>query len=61
MYVCICKAVTDTDINKAIDQGAHKLAHLEESCGVGTGCGCCRETAQRLIDDRLAELSYDAA
>jgi bacterioferritin-associated ferredoxin len=28
---------------------------------VGTGCGCCRETVQQIIDKRMAErISYAA-
>ncbi len=61
MYVCLCKAVTDSEIIEAVDNGAHHLEHLEEHHGVGTGCGCCRETAQQLIDQRLAEASSYAA
>jgi len=61
MYVCLCKAVTDSEIVEAVDQGASHLSHLEEHLSVGTGCGCCRETAQQLIDQRLAETSFYAA
>ena len=62
MYVCLCKAVTDSEIFDAVDDGAAHVAHLEERCGLGTGCGRCRETAQQLIDEHLAQsLSYAAA
>lgn len=61
MYVCLCKAVTDSEIVDAIDQGANQLSHLEGSLGVGTGCGCCRESAQQLIDEKLTESSFYAA
>ncbi len=55
MFVCICRAVTDKQIAEAVDEGADHITQLEESCGVGTGCGSCREVAQQLIDERLAE------
>jgi bacterioferritin-associated ferredoxin len=61
MYICLCKAVTDSEIVDAIDQGAHQLSHLEETLRVGTGCGCCRDSAQQLIDERLSETSFYAA
>ena len=60
MYICLCKAVTDSEIVDAIDNGASQLSHLEE-IGVGTGCGCCRESAQQLIDERLNESAFYAA
>ncbi len=61
MYVCVCRAITDTDIEAAIDGGVNDLAQLEEHFGVGTGCGTCRETAQTLINQRIQETQYYAA
>ena len=61
MFICLCRAVTDTQIVEAVDGGAHQLSHLEEVCGVGSGCGGCREIAQQLIDERLAESRSYAA
>lgn len=61
MYVCVCRAITDTDIEAAIEGGVSDLDQLEEHIGVGTGCGTCRETAQTLIDQRVKENQYYAA
>jgi len=61
MYVCICKAITDSDIESAVDGGASDLQQLEEHFGLGTGCGTCRETAQNLIDRRIQETQFYAA
>ena len=61
MYVCLCKAVTDDQIVKAVDDGAIALNHLEAGCGLGTGCGRCRDFAQQIIDQRLAETNDCAA
>ena len=61
MFVCLCKAVTEKQIVEAVDRGVRQLSHLEEVCGVGSGCGSCRETAQVLIDERLAESRSYAA
>ncbi len=61
MYVCICKAVTDTEIRAAADDGVHDLEQLAATLGAGTGCGCCRESAQAVIDEHIAErISYAA-
>ena len=61
MYVCICHAVTDRQIHDAVDGGAQDLTQLANVCGAGSNCGRCRETAQELIDQRLAEkISYAA-
>jgi len=61
MYVCLCKAVTDDQIVEAVDDGAVALHHLEAACGLGTGCGRCRDFAQQIIDQRLAETNTYAA
>ena len=53
MYVCMCQAVLDSEIEAAFAQGHHNLDALAEELGVGTGCGCCREHAQTLIEDFL--------
>ena len=53
MYVCMCQAVRDSEIEAACAQGHHNLDALAEELGVGTGCGCCRDHAQTLIEDFL--------
>ena len=61
MYVCLCQAVTDTEIREAASGGTYDLDRLSDALGVGVGCGCCRETAQAIIDEQLAEtISYAA-
>ncbi len=61
MYVCLCKAITDSEIREAASNGLHDLDALGESLGVGVGCGNCRESAQAVIDEHLAELLSYAA
>jgi bacterioferritin-associated ferredoxin len=41
MYVCICYAVTDEDLDTVIDGGAHTEDEIGDACGAGTGCGSC--------------------
>ena len=59
MYVCMCQAVRDSEIEVAFAQGHRNLDALAEELGVGTGCGCCREHAQTLIDEHLAVAGRD--
>ena len=61
MYVCLCKAITDREIREAANNGLRDVEALGESLGVGAGCGTCRETAQAVIDEQLAELISHAA
>lgn len=55
MFVCVCHAVTDRDIHKAVDDGVHHVEQLEAHCGAGSTCGSCRDMAQALIESRLEE------
>lgn len=51
MYVCVCKAVEDGEIRVAVKDGHASLEALADKLGVGTGCGCCREYAEALIEE----------
>ena len=61
MYVCLCKAITDSEIREAAETGVADVEHLTEKLGVGGGCGTCLETAEAIIDAcRANRLSYAA-
>jgi bacterioferritin-associated ferredoxin len=49
VYVCICHAVTEKDIQKAIANGASSVAMLSESTSLGTRCGHCTDYAYAMI------------
>ncbi len=39
MYVCLCKSVTERDIQEAVARGAHSLKDLRRELGVASECG----------------------
>jgi len=49
MYVCICNAVTDSDIIEAQNNGHTKLKDITRHLGVGNCCGRCVETAKEIL------------
>ena len=49
MYVCICNAVTDSQIRAAAEAGTTDLWHLQSVLGVASGCGTCREAAASIL------------
>lgn len=49
MYVCICNAITDTEILKAAKAGVRDLWGLERQLGVASGCGSCKEAACEIL------------
>jgi len=53
MYVCICHAVTDRQIRKAVDEGARTMRDLRQQLGVCSSCGKCGPCAKELLAERL--------
>jgi len=53
MYVCVCKAVTDKEVEAAIDEGAHTVDQVTATCQAGGDCGSCRGMIEDMIEDRL--------
>ena len=53
MYVCVCHAVTDKDICKAVDRGACSLYDVQNELPIGSCCGRCQETAKSVVDEYL--------
>ena len=48
MYVCLCKAVTQQQIQDAAADGA-SYAKIRKELGVGTDCGCCGQCAKQIV------------
>ena len=55
MYVCVCHAVTDKDIRKAVDRGARSLFDVQNELPIGSCCGRCEEVAQVVVDEHLSK------
>jgi len=55
MYICICNAVTDSDIRAAVNDGVSNLKQLSEVTGCGNACGCCKEIASQILQRDLIE------
>ena len=55
MYVCVCNAVTDSNIRKAVDAGVCNIKQLEKATACGSVCGCCKEMAIEVLRQAVAE------
>jgi bacterioferritin-associated ferredoxin len=53
MYVCICHAVTDGEIRKAVDSGAGSLCDVQNQLPVGSGCGRCQDVACAIVEEQV--------
>jgi len=59
MYVCICRAITDQQIEAAVAAGAENLEAIQVQLGAATGCGTCTEYTEQVISDALTlRLTY---
>ena len=61
MYVCICKAVSEKRVARAVAEGATTLKDLRETTGLGTGCGKCVPQAYQQLRDALDRRHSPAA
>ena len=49
MIVCHCEVVTDRDVTRAIECGAHSIAQVCAATGAARDCGGCVFTLKRLL------------
>ena len=61
MYICICHAVTESSIRKAVHKGASSFKALSFSTGCGTQCGSCVPQAREVMNGALADLGVAAS
>ena len=61
MYVCVCRAVSDSAIRKAVDDGVHTFRDLSFATGCGTQCGSCVKLARDVMDEALANQGSPAS
>ncbi len=58
MYVCICKAVTERQIEDAVARGAHCLKDLKHELGVASECGKCASEAKHCLKLALQKIGH---
>lgn len=57
MFVCVCFAVTEAQVDHAIASGAHTRAAVTGVCGAGGDCGSCHGMIETKIEDHLDQLA----
>lgn len=53
MYVCVCQAVSDHDIRRAVARGARTFEDVRARTSCTTCCGCCEGDARELVETTL--------
>ena len=56
MYVCICNAITDTQIIEAQQNGHTTMEQITRHLGVGDCCGRCVSTAKEVLNDNKVNM-----
>lgn len=58
MYVCICKGITDKQIQELVrEQGVGSIRELKNHLPIGSSCGTCTQVAQTVIDNTIIDES----
>ena len=50
MIVCLCNAIDDQTVQRAISGGADSADAVAEACGAGGDCGGCRDFIDEMIE-----------
>ena len=56
MYVCICEAVTDNELQTHVEAGASSVREVSRCSGLGTQCGKCVCYARERIEHHRNKL-----
>ena len=51
MYVCLCRGITEKQINRQIALGVDALEKLQKQLGDGVDCGNCCDYLQQMLAD----------
>jgi len=54
MYVCLCNAITDSQVRAAGAAGARRPREVFETCGCGAQCASCTRMIVALLRDAPA-------
>ena len=55
MILCICKCVSEREIDAAVRSGARTLSAIGDRCsGAGTDCGMCQEAIEERLEGSCA-------
>lgn len=60
MFVCVCNAVTDSQIIEELDNGASNFRDISRRLEVGRNCGQCCKTAKQVINQYRSENNASA-
>ncbi len=59
MFICVCNGITESQVRRAIEDGACTVHDLRACLGVAAGCGSCADFAASLISQAQPSASAE--
>ena len=53
MYLCVCRAVKESEVDKAISQGCRSFKDISDQTGCSKECGQCAQVVKEYIERNL--------
>lgn len=54
MYICICNAVSESDVHSCVEAGACSTKQVKNACGWKPGCGSCTRRFSEVFGQAMA-------
>lgn len=49
MYICLCNALTDRDVHRALGEGVERVSQVYAACNCRAQCGACAHALLKAI------------
>lgn len=59
MYICICRAIREREVDAAVRAGARRPADVFRACGTSAQCGSCACDMRERIAETTARAKTD--
>jgi bacterioferritin-associated ferredoxin len=50
MIVCVCRGVSERQVEAVVGEGATTADQVAQACGAGTDCGACRFMVAEIVE-----------
>ena len=50
MIVCVCRGVSESQMEAVVSAGAKTVDQVSRACGAGTDCGACRFMVAEIVE-----------
>ena len=50
MIVCVCRGVSESQVEAVVTSGARTVDQVSRACGAGSDCGACRFMVAEIVE-----------